>query len=371
MFTSQFFCGKMNGIPGSSLSRRSFLEFLILSVLGLVFSVCALSFSSYVFHISENINNDEIIPFLSGKPIPSKYIINDSVLSPILNQGVRGTCWAFQVIGILETQYKQQGLDNGYLKPNEYLQMSTEGLAVDMVKKCLDNPKSLPCICSMRSENTTTGGSLQEFVKFVDYWPEFKNYVVPSSCCPYQILPENEMVCPNLDKCKKNNPLEFEILQSFSTTNINDAKQRLYETQVPLAFSINNPQHRYIFPCTNPIVSNSSSCVMHDFICPYNMSEYCSILDFKFWKASDAEFLFHNTGKVVPGTGHATLLVGYNDNFVPKRALNFSKLDPPVGGFILKNTWGPRGHTFEYDKYKTVNKLIMKPQKLTSHYPSD
>lgn len=338
----------MEGVIGRILPRKTFTELLILSLTSVVFSICAMSFSSYIFSISKSNFDDTKLPFLSGKPIPSKYIIEDSIMSPVFNQGPRGTCWMFQIITLLETQYKQQGLERGFLKKDEYVKFSPEAIGIETVKKCMENPNASICHGSTRALNTTDGGSLSEYAEFIRKWPELKKMVVPSSCCPYQQLPADEMKCPDLEKCLKDNPLEFELVQTFITTNIHDIKQRLYETQLPQAFSLTTPQQRYIFPCTNSIVKDSPSCIAKDLPCPHNISEFCSVLDFKMHKPSDVEFLSHSTEKTVPGTAHAIVIVGYNDNFVPKRSANFTKEEPPVGGFILKNSWGPRGHTYEY-----------------------
>ncbi|EAY23216.1 hypothetical protein TVAG_185220 [Trichomonas vaginalis G3] len=329
------------------LPRKTYFQLLVLGISSLIFSILTLCFSSYIFSISKKPQQTSL-PFITGKPLPSKYLIDGSVMSPVFDQGPRGTCYLFQIISILESQYKKQGLRNGYLQENEYLKLSVEGLAYKMVQLCQQYPNSPPCINSPRLLNTSDAGSLSEFLDFVDYFPEFKKYVVPANCCVYQQKPQNEMICPNIDNCIKNNPIEFNILRRYYTQNIEDTKQWLYQLGLPSGFSITMPQQRYIFPCSNRLVNNSLSCLNRDFRCPDDPREFCSIEDFKLFKASDAEFIFHKTGRTVPGTGHAMTLVGYNDNFSPKMTYNFTGRSPQTGGFIIKNSWGSRGHTYEY-----------------------
>lgn len=331
----------------NTISRKSYYDLLVISISTLLFSIVTLGFSSYIFSISKEIDVEEDFEYVY-RPLPSKYLIDESVMSPTLDQGPRGTCYLFQIIAILESQYKQQALQYGYLEKDQYLRFSHEGLAYKMVQRCLEQPNSFPCFDSPRRLNTTEAGSLTEFINFYKEWDDFKHWVVPANCCKYQQLPENEMICPDIEQCIKNNPIEFEILKHYVTVNIEDIKQTLHETKLPLAFSITLPQQRYIFPCTNKLVKDSFSCKNHDFYCPTDPSKFCSIHDFKLFKISDTEFVFQKTGKTVPGTPHAMTLVGYNDNFSPKLNINFTHVPRSTGGFILKNSWGARGHTYEY-----------------------
>jgi len=321
-------------------------KFYIALVVCILFSM--ISFMQSLINLSLYRKKKEgDMPFCSGMQLPSKFSIPKMLISPVRDQGNRGTCWIFQIIGILEAQYKIQGVERGYLKENEHLRLSQEGLGVLMVRHCLREPESIECELSNRLLNTTTGGNIDEFLSFIQKWPNITHSIIPSHCCPYQQKPENEMVCPNLDKCIEQNPLKFQVLQTFSTTNIGDIKQRLYETSVPHALSITMPVQKYFFPCY-PGAENNRSCINEEFICARNKSKFCYPKYYKLFKPSYVDFIFQSVGKTVPGTPHAMLVVGYNDNFIVKRSAKFSYVPSPVGGFIVKNSWGNRGHSYEY-----------------------
>lgn len=340
-----------------SFGSISFAQ-IIFEITVLIFSVVAFGFSIYNYRISKN-TTVPVLSYESGAPLPSKFVISESVLSPVVDQGARGTCWIFQIIGIFEAQYKQQGLSMGYLNQTEYLALSHEALGKIMVDICMRNPVPDECKFSIRLLNTTQSGSLEEFVSFYNAFDEMKKSIYPESCCPYHLEPDDEMKCPDLDKCK-NNPLDFDIIRAFHTTNIRDAKQRLIETNIPLAASISMPQQRYWFHCENQIskdsetaevfstACNSNALTDHYWGCPNDPSSKCTPVDFKIYKLSQTEHIYHNPGKTVAGTGHAMLLVGYNDNFVAKRISNFTMKENVVGGFIFRNSWGWKGHSLEY-----------------------
>jgi len=66
------------------------------------------------------------------------------------------------------------------------------------------------------------------------------------------------------------------------------------------------------------------------------------------FKKRDTPFEFLKSLHTVPGSGHALLLVGYNRNLAIHSSLNVSNQPLQIGGLILRNSWGYRGHTLEY-----------------------
>jgi len=314
----------------------------VFAVISLVFSIWALSYSLRNYFLSRS-TFEKIKYFNPGKPLPSRFVINEEYLSPVVNQANRGTCWIFQLIAILESQYKQQGLKYGFIDKGQYLKLSVESLGKIMVEKCMSDPN---CTGTPRRDNTTTGGNIDEFLSFLKKYPEIKKSIVPQSCCPYQSDPKLEMVCPpEYPSCIASNPLEFVVNRSFSTSNIRDAKQRIIETNVPVAIGILMPMQRYLFPCDLPFVKDHNSCKKKDHPCG---NGFCAYVDFKLFKITDVDFIFHSPNITIPGSGHAMLVVGYNDDFVAKRNVNFTKRQDTKGGFIVRNSWGFRGHTLEY-----------------------
>ena len=321
---------------------------VIYVVIGLLFAILSFSFALNNFIYAKGLTERKHL-YQPGRILPSRYNVEEILLSPGRYQSDRGTCWIFQIIGVMEAQYKLQALEKGYLKSDEHVRFSEEALGKLMVEKCQQFPENPVCVGSQRSKNTSTAGSFHEFREFVKEWPDLKRAIMPESCCPYQDVPEEEMKCPEwFDDCRKNNPIEFEFVKLYMQTNIRDVKQRVYETGFPTALSLYMPMQRYWFPCNLGYVKNEKACVNKMFKCPKNESEFCAPVDFKLYKRSDTEFIFENTGQLIPGTPHAMLLVGYNDAFVVKRVVNNSVYETSVGGFVVKNSWGDRGHSVEY-----------------------
>ena len=318
---------------------------LIISII--VFLISFISF--YISFDDFNILFPFQIPQINEKLIlPTKFILNFSLRFPITNQGSRGTCWLFQIIELLESSYKLNGYKLGFLLKNEYIKFSKESLGVLMVQKCLKFPNSNPCIKSMRIKNTTQGGSTEELIDFIKEWPEFSKFILPESCCEYQDLPENEMICLNLNNYLLNNPIEFSIKNIFSSYNILKIKEYLIKNHLPLGISLTLPVQRYYFDCNNIKFKNFSSCKQFELPCPNNISKYCTFLDYKLYKMTNIDFIYQFAGQFIPGSPHALILIGYNDNFIPKRSISYSNSTFLKGGFILKNSWGNKGHSFEY-----------------------
>lgn len=321
---------------------------LLYAIIGFLFAVASFAFALNNFVYAKGLPERKHF-YQPGRLIPARYNVDESLFSPVRCQSVRGTCWIFQIIGVMEAQYKVQALAKGYLKSDEYVKFSEEALGKLMVQKCQEHPDAQVCFGSPRAENTSTAGSFAEFRSFVETWPDLKRAIIPESCCPYQGDPDQEMKCPEwFDTCRKNNPVEFEFVKLYRQSNIRDVKQRLYETGFPTALSLQMPMQRYWFPCSLDFIKDSEGCKKQMFKCTGRPDEYCSPLDFKLYKPSDTEFTFENTGTLIPGTAHAMLLVGYNDDFVVKRPVNNSRFRPSVGGFVVKNSWGERGHSAEY-----------------------
>ncbi|OHT08467.1 hypothetical protein TRFO_22967 [Tritrichomonas foetus] len=281
--------------------------------------------------------------------LPRKFKISDSYIIPIWNQFDRGTCWAFAATYLLESQYKNQGIHHRFLKPNEYVSFSQESLAKTMVDHCNENPTHKLCIRSGRGKNRTAGGRVEDLVLWAKAFPSIARSVLPASACPYQFDPEKQMICPDdVSESLRTNPLEFSILNSEITTGIESVKKLLFKVQRPLSFSLAMPMQRYWFECSNQLVSETETCTYSLYPCSFNSSEFCAPKDYPLFKGSDSELIFHPTTEIMPGTGHAMVLVAYNDDFIPKNNGNIDGKSMPKGGFIVRNSWGAKGHSLEY-----------------------
>ena len=167
--------------------------------------------------------------------------------------------------------------------------------------------------------------------------------------CPFQDVEyEPNITCPNSTIDGKNNPLSFEITNTELRLGIDQVKHMLYEAQKPISFSIPNPVNRYWFDCDEPIVKDSEMCVQKLYPCPGAPEKFCGPMEYHLSKPHYAEHLFRRGKDVTLGVPHAIVAVGYNDEFVEPVPVNITGKPPSKGGFILRNSWGSRGHSVEY-----------------------
>ena len=291
----------------------------------------------------------EPFQFAKYTPIPSIFIVNDSYLLPPANQLNRGTCWIFAPTYILESQYRHQGIMNGYLRSDEYLKLSEEAIGQGMVKFCRENPQTKPCFGSGREEGKVSSGSVEQYLDFIRFFKNFKQHILPDTSCHYQdVEDESTIRCPNSTIDAPNNPLDFEITSTEFRFGIDPVKHMLFEAQKPITFSITNPVNRYWFPCTEPIVADSQVCLQKLYPCPNDEENFCGPVEYHLSKPHFSEHLFRRGNDMTPGVPHAIVTVGYNDEFVEPVSVNITQRPPSKGGFILRNSWGSHGHSLEY-----------------------
>ena len=300
----------------------------------------------YLFtpHILYPLNYRE--PYL---PVPKKYIVNNSYILPVWNQFDRGTCWAFAVTYLLESQYKHQGIQFGYLKDNQYVAFSQEGLTKFMVDKCLQDPLPKTCLTSARRHNKSSSGSVEDFINFYHEFSDLKKSILPYTACPYYEEEIKERHCPNFNNYIDQNPIEFEFLNGELAVGNSKVKELLFKVKTPISFSIPLPVTRYWFKCNeNKIINNTEMCIEKLYPCKNEINTYCSFLDYQLSKPNTAEMITHNSKSISYGVGHAMVLIGYNDNFIEPLPINLTQKPPSKGIFILRNSWGSRGHSLEY-----------------------
>ncbi|OHT00728.1 hypothetical protein TRFO_32509 [Tritrichomonas foetus] len=291
----------------------------------------------------------EDFPFDGRQNVPKYFSVDTNFLLPTSNQYDRGTCWAFTAISLLESQYKYQGIMNDFLLDDEYVAFSVEAMMSVMTNLCLNNPNTSACLSSLRSKNTTNGGYPEELVTFSISFPEFRKSILPKSTCEYSMNEMNNINYSILRESIKKNPLEFSIKSVSSKQGVFNIKRFLFEKHRPLSFTLPLPEQIYYFPCSN-------SQILHQYneICSNNLikcpktDEYCVPIHFGLDKTAFSDLIFSSNKNTFAGTGHAVVLVGYNDNFVVRKKLFNDSQKMLKGGFIAKNSWGDKGHSLEY-----------------------
>ena len=70
---------------------------------------------------------------------PKKLLLGG--LTPTADQMMRGDCWLFSVMGVLEDSYRRFGVEHGWLDPNVYLRLSRQAFGIMVMKTCQRHPE--------------------------------------------------------------------------------------------------------------------------------------------------------------------------------------------------------------------------------------
>lgn len=263
-------------------------------------------------------------------------------VTPFNNQAGRGTCWDFATIGMVEYAYRQNGIEKGFLEPDQYVKFSEQAYGDVVLEKCKESPEK----CLIPGDdvwmNSTEGGEIPLIYSLND----MNNALLPTAVCPYDMKHEiNETSCPGLKQALKTNPVDFEIKDMKTYFGVEEIKRKLREANRAMGFSTVMTNVRYFAPCTGRW-AHHPECQKNDdecqTLCPFDgkfIPGSCCITISRSNYNLDAEFYSHGQTDYLNG-GHAMLLVGYNDNFVTQNG--------NVGGFILKNNWLTASHSIDY-----------------------
>jgi len=247
--------------------------------------------------------------------------------TPRYYQEDRGTCWDFATIGVLEQSYRQNGIEKGFLKEDQYVRLNEQAYGLSMIEACKNHPDVCDVVGDFVFHNSTEGGE----VWWLYNLKELYNKVLPSSVCPYTD-PEHEHECPGMEAALAKNPIKFNIKSMTSAYNIMETKRLMVEKDRPLAWSSEMHNTVYFFPCNDPYWKGRVECSSRLAVqCPtdrYYGSQTCArVLSSMF--NMDGEFFMH--GQTIGEGGHAMNVVGYNDEFTTKQG--------QTGGFIIRNSW--------------------------------
>ena len=151
-------------------------------------------------------------------------------------QFTRGTCWDFGTMGPVEHQYRLQGVQNGWLRPDEFVRLSEQAYGKQIIELCQQPEYHHRCLLpgDRVAFNSTEGGEATLLFAFADV---LANAIVPDSVCPYIHEGDNSS-CPHLDAALKANPIRFQ-LESFSTLyDVNSIKRALLHKQYSMPITI-------------------------------------------------------------------------------------------------------------------------------------
>ncbi|RHY11349.1 hypothetical protein DYB25_010356 [Aphanomyces astaci] len=254
------------------------------------------------------------------RDLPFKFAV--SHVTPRKDQSMRGTCWDFATIGVLEQSYRAEAIRKGYLTVNQYVSFSEQ-----------------------MWKNSTEGGEVA-----VLYYLQYglKESVFPDAICPY--LNDNngsDSICPGLsDTRHADNPISFTIRSMETWYEDLTIKQQLFAQNKAMALSTPVTYVTHYYPCLSRFSHDSDPHCSVDqcTLCPPEMAATTCCIPLKGGRNRNMEGeFFHHRGMTIEG-GHAMLLVGYNDAFLTR--------DGYTGGLIVKNSWldGPTqgSHSLAY-----------------------
>ncbi|RHZ25637.1 hypothetical protein DYB37_008137 [Aphanomyces astaci] len=257
--------------------------------------------------------------------LPHKYAVDH--VTPRKTQDLRGTCWDFATISVLEYTYRQQGIANGWLAPNTYVSLSEQAYGADLLRLCTTVDKN-KCYFTA-TQNTTEGGFVLELPLLAKDISIF-----PDAVCPYVAAPGSDTVCPGqTEAAKKTNPLKVTVNKYSTLIDADDIKRALVTDKRAMALSTEMAVLTHYQPCVGDLTKDprcdvaSPQCTL----CPPNSFQTACCIpvgegeDYNM----DGEFIAHY-GMESEG-GHAMTIVGYNDNYRTQ--------DGATGGYILKNSW--------------------------------
>ena len=264
-------------------------------------------------------------------------------------QQERGTCWAFSTIGILEQSYRENGIKKGFLKEEQYVRLSPQGYAIDVMNECAKHRDACPS--KVGRFNSTAGG----FVEWLYAFPSLYDKILPEAACPYQYHDDGEWICDRKDEKQSKNPIKFDVTNLVVKRSINEVKKLLVKTNKPVAFDSSLIIGYHVIPTKGHEALRNLVDKVDG--CPDDASQECMYLE-QHEMNPNGEFFIADTLAASEG-GHAMNIVGYNDEFANK--------DGSKGAFVVRNSWLEAVYDTEENMWKfpedSINKAFIKKSK--------
>lgn len=344
-----FFNADDNRQSGSLNPKCWLISIFVITFCCLVFSILAM-----VFSLQAKNKKFDILP--TDITLPRRFSVDRSYILPPTNQMNIGSCWCFSIIYLFESQYHHQGVQEGYLDENEYVQFSKQAFFTWLGDQCHLHPEVKACHYGGLMSNSSEDQEIESIYYFAKAWKETYKAILPESVCPYTQKPDDMtnwsyFNCPGLYEAIEQNPIEWSFSSIESAYSLQTAKELLYKSKRALGIGAPLPSLRYFIPCENSPFSEKDQCVNHLYPCPQNVyrGQYCYRFDVD-GRQQDGVFLSNIDTKFMAELGgHAMNVVGFNDDWIYRNRFQaFNSVAPLKGGFILHNSWRPEGHSVDY-----------------------
>eukprot|EP01029_Cantina_marsupialis_P017352 TRINITY_DN38_c0_g1_i1.p1 TRINITY_DN38_c0_g1~~TRINITY_DN38_c0_g1_i1.p1 ORF type:complete len:471 (-),score=129.10 TRINITY_DN38_c0_g1_i1:431-1843(-) len=256
-------------------------------------------------------------------------------------------CWDFSTVGLIEQQYRKNGIEKGFLKPEEYVKFSEQAYGISVAKECLKDPSKCDFNGDEIYKGDTEGGEIAQLYYFRN---ALEKQILPHEVCPYVSTedPKTDLKCPGMDDALKKNPIDMTV-KSFKTIyDLDSLKQELVEKNNSLGFTTPVARNYVFYPQGDEadaiIKKYNLSCLNDKVPCPLDghyPTQMC-------WRCADGYTDFDGDFKeeadISLAGGHGMNIVGYNDDFMTTEGHQ--------GILIIRNNWSDgnnRGsHTVDY-----------------------
>lgn len=293
--------------------------------------------------------------FLADLPdiaLPAAYGVPLHIRNPATNQWGRGTCWCWSMLYILETQYREQGIKQGFLKENEYVKFSIQAFAATVGNYCRAHPTEKVCGYGKFLKGSTNDNQVEAFPYFLEAIQGLNLSLMPDTVCPYVPIPSNvtDFQCDNFAEANKSNPIRFTFKGMTTVYDTRAIKQLLFEKKHPLGIGTPLGTISFTVKCSEDAYKNHPQCVNKVYRCPDTEDEqYCARLEYQ-GRTKDGTFVtIDSAERQTNFGGHAMNVVGYNDNWRYNARISSEKsVQPAKGTLILHNSWRADGHSVEY-----------------------
>ena len=266
--------------------------------------------------------------------LPQKYYITNEWATPSNDDFNRTSSSLFAIISLLESFYRKQGIEKGFLDKSKIVKFSPDYFLDYLTEYCQNNPLNRNC---RKSPDFT----FSDYISLLKGMDDPGKLLVPETAYPYQETKDMTGFQKVTSNIIKNNPFHFTIKNITFRSTIDTIKELLYSKKGPIEITLPMPEPRYWYSCDfNDYIKQSEWCLRGTSkIAPFH---------YKWEKQDDSTSIYHLTGETTITNAREMLLVGYDDNLIEELPVNVTNAPPTKGAFIIKNSWGSTGHSLEY-----------------------